>query len=683
MSFVSHETDILDLALLGSDICICFTRSSFKGKITKKFVNFLKLIFERSNIEKCGKDILFLMVLLFKNFGVMSTNCYNYDKVTLKQRPMNIEVGNPVLSLIANAMAVRQTLSENLPSSTRTDGPLEISNENMTVVNYLCEKSLEIDDNREEYNMAQWRCRFVSVFMDESGNELKVVPKPARYKLRRGSTTRVQTHARAHQGSVESISKTGTAKVYMDSSMGDDDIVEAIDVERYNELNIRLKETTRYGAEYLSKERTDLNPFQKMLLLHSHEELPKEPLVTTSRTFFEQSGLKLNDSQKEAVRNSTHAVSFVVGPPGTGESTVITAIVGEALASGKGVIVLGQTNSSVNQVYNSLLENRICGGDSMTLLVGYEHFQENKNAYNQPFYNHSNVCGHKQVLLCTLSMAKKISQLMLMQFRDSNGQFVNREIAIFDEGGRISTLCFSEILPYFDAIKRLVVCGDRRQGQPFSKKQRKLESLIMMLENHALYQKGIIKKAFLNRQYRMEFDIAELVSSTFYKGRIVSENKGGRDNLFCHFVSGMCYDNNKSLCCENEADLVLRYGNIIQKKHWNSKVVILCYYYGQIMLIREMMELRYSTRRRLQVCSVDSFQGMEADYVILSTCAQKSRMSPHVADKERACVAMSRGKRRLIILGNKRTLQSNDLWAGMLKAMTTFTGNCLSVVAIR
>ena len=101
------------------------------------------------------------------------------------------------------------------------------------------------------------------------------------------------------------------------------------------------------------------------------------------------------------------------------------------------------------------------------------------------------------------------------------------------------------------------------------------------------------------------------------------------------------------------------------------------------MLIREMMELRYSTRRRLQVCSVDSFQGMEADYVILSTCAQKSRMSPHVADKERACVAMSRGKRRLIILGNKRTLKSNDLWAGMLKAMTTLTGNCPSVVAIR
>ena len=236
LSFVSHETDILDLALLGSDICICFTRSSFKGKITKKFVNFSKLIFERSNVEKCGKDILFFMILLFKNLGVMSRNCYNYDKITLKQRPMNIEVGNPVLSLIANAMAFRQTLSENLPSSSQTDGPLVISNENMTVVNYLCEKSLEIDDNREEYNMAQWRCRFISVVMDDSGNELKVVPKPARYKLRRGSTTRVQTPTMAHQGSVESISKTGRAKVHMDSSMGDDDIVEAINVERYNEF---------------------------------------------------------------------------------------------------------------------------------------------------------------------------------------------------------------------------------------------------------------------------------------------------------------------------------------------------------------------------------------------------------------------------------------------------------------
>ena len=551
----------------------------------------------------------------------------------------------------------------------------------MVIVKWLSDNSIEIDDVREEYHKAQWRCKYKSLAVSGSGEEVRLVPLPSRQKLRQGSRTRVQTPTVAHQGTVRRLSKGGIAKIQMADGMTGEETIQAVDIEKYNELNLKFIQTTEYAVRYLSKERCSLNAFQQLQLLNSYDALPKEPLQDMkSNSFYEQSGLELDNSQELAVSNCDHAVSFVEGPPGTGKTTVLTAMVARGLASGKGVLVIGETNSSVKQVYYSLQKNNICYDDRMTLIVTKEHFNEHKSDYDV-YYKHNPSRSHKQVLLCTLSKAKQLPLHMLMQYQDTSGEFLSRDMAILDEGARVSSFCFSEVLPLFDEVKRLVVCGDRRQGGPFSKKGRKLQSVITMLEERSLSnKKGIIKRSFLNVQYRMQYDIGELISNTFYEGRILSMKKAGGHNLYCHYVTGWAYEDDLSTCCENEAELALRYGIILQDKHRDSKVVILCYYYGQIILLRHMMQ---SSGHNLRVYSVDSYQGMEADYVILSTCAQRKNMSPHIADKERACVAMSRGKNRLIILGNPRTLHGNDLWSGMLQVMRKISGNALGNAAIQ
>ena len=67
------------------------------------------------------------------------------------------------------------------------------------------------------------------------------------------------------------------------------------------------------------------------------------------------------------------------------------------------------------------------------------------------------------------------------------------------------------------------------------------------------------------------------------------------------------------------------------------------------------------------VCTIDSFQGKEADYVIVSMCAQGMTMSPHLQDRKRGCVATSGGKRRLIILGDRESLLRSRLWKEILQ----------------
>ena len=162
-------------------------------------------------------------------------------------------------------------------------------------------------------------------------------------------------------------------------------------------------------------------------------------------------------------------------------------------------------------------------------------------------------------MLSTLSKATRIPQQLLMQSQRTTGKFVYRNMAILDEGARMSSLSFAEALPLFHDIKRLRVCGDCRQGEPSSKNQRKLNSVITMLEERFLSNKqGIIKRSFLNKQYRMAYDIAENVSNTFYDGKVVSKISDGNNNLFCHYVRGFCYEDNFSTCCEKVAELALR-----------------------------------------------------------------------------------------------------------------------------
>jgi superfamily I DNA and/or RNA helicase len=56
-----------------------------------------------------------------------------------------------------------------------------------------------------------------------------------------------------------------------------------------------------------------------------------------------------------------------------------------------------------------------------------------------------------------------------------------------------------------------------------------------------------------------------------------------------------------------------------------------------------------------QVATVDSFQGAERDVIILATTI--SSPWDFVGDPHRLCVALTRGKRHLLVLGSSRALE--------------------------
>ena len=104
--------------------------------------------------------------------------------------------------------------------------------------------------------------------------------------------------------------------------------------------------------------------------------MPNVPLsISGVDSFYRVSRRKLNPSQITAVKNAQSAISFVIGPPGTGKTFVMTAVIHTLLANGKGSLVLAQTNCAVKAVCDSLLKNGVCTKRQLTLLVSKEYLK--------------------------------------------------------------------------------------------------------------------------------------------------------------------------------------------------------------------------------------------------------------------------------------------------------------------
>ncbi|EFX90208.1 hypothetical protein DAPPUDRAFT_94481 [Daphnia pulex] len=166
----------------------------------------------------------------------------------------------------------------------------------------------------------------------------------------------------------------------------------------------------------------------------------------------------------------------------------------------------------------------------------------------------------------------------------------------------------------------------------------------------------------LKTQYRMAKAICEWPSKYFYDGKLVTAEsliRHGPCNEYRVFnvIDGIEQLADQSFKNEKEADLVANIVRVILE--------------SPLCIIRKLNEVDASALR-VEVNTVDSFQGKEKDIIIIS-CVRASQALQNfgggigfIFSKQRINVALTRPKESLIVCGHFPTLITDETWRSLI-----------------
>ena len=156
-----------------------------------------------------------------------------------------------------------------------------------------------------------------------------------------------------------------------------------------------------------------------------------------------------------------------------------------------------------------------------------------------------------------------------------------------------------------------------------------------------------------------------MVSNIFYEGWLTHNRSAfKKHHIFFHNIGGFHtnFRGSASLYSKDDTSRCLRIHKQYQKtcEQRSQSIQILTFYTAQGNDVRKK-------NSDIMVSSVDAFQGREADVVILSLSARKIKLNNFMIDPRRICVALSRARNDLHIVGHRITMKQSPLWREILK----------------
>ena len=248
------------------------------------------------------------------------------------------------------------------------------------------------------------------------------------------------------------------------------------------------------------------------------------------------------------------------------------------------------------------------------------------------------------------------------------------DVAIVDEASQAT---IPSILIPIAKAHRFILTGDHKQLPPtiISDKAGELEKTLF----EALIRKYPHKSQLLNVQYRMNKLLMKFPNSEFYNNSLKSDvsvdeiniqdlidSNYGEDALLFMDTSNIEKNkeehlkDSKSIVNKLEAEVAVNVAQDYLTAGINEEDIgIISPYADQVKIIQE--------KTPVEVKTVDGFQGREKEIIIISTV--RSNPDGNIGflnDLRRLNVAITRAKRKLIIIGNKDTLQNNPTYKRLI-----------------
>jgi serine/threonine protein kinase len=288
---------------------------------------------------------------------------------------------------------------------------------------------------------------------------------------------------------------------------------------------------------------------------------------------------------------------------------------------------------------------------------------------------------------------------------------IDFDLCIIDEASKATA---TELLIPMTRARRWVLVGDSRQLPPF------LDADLdrSLLAEHGLTEEEVRETLFadlaerlptpnrvtLSRQYRMVPEIGDLISTCFYEGRLESETRpeqrwlcnaaGGkpvvwlttsRDRDRRESASGTSYVNPVEA---RAVRAILGRINLATAGRDQLEVAVIAGYLAQVQEI----ELAIAASRskwdaiHVEVATVTSFQGREADVVIYSVVrSNPERRIGFLREPPLLNVALSRGRELLVIIGDHqfaRSARGQNSFAPVLRYVDEHPADCVMQAAL-
>ena len=268
------------------------------------------------------------------------------------------------------------------------------------------------------------------------------------------------------------------------------------------------------------------------------------------------------------------------------------------------------------------------------------------------------ILSRATVFLSTIDGAQKVHRLL-------NDRDRTLDVAIVDEAGTVPEWKMPVITGLLGGPELIVLVGDQKQLPPFSRVSRGVGGVSVLAHMERELPPGSIK--MLRTQYRMPPSICEFVSSRFYRGELTTAPRACRAENAAEMAAIEWRDHDgheahvgRSCYNETELDMIV---DLLSRPDYlaadqladNGETAMVITPYAE--QARRLQERLRDLRPDVRIMTVDSAQGSEADYILLSLVrSNDQRKIGHVATPSRVNVAISRTRKRLIVVGSAQTL---------------------------
>jgi len=425
-------------------------------------------------------------------------------------------------------------------------------------------------------------------------------------------------------------------------------------------------------------------------------------------------GIKeLNSSQQEAVIQAlNHRLTLIQGPPGTGKTTTAATILYHLIKRKKGQVLvatpsntaadniaerIARTGAKVVRMLSRTREEIGSSVDHLTVLsqvlklrhpsvVKFQQLDhkrkssgrlqrsEERNFQKMRKVLEQTVLSSADVICCTCVSAGDI-RLRNLKFKT----------VLIDEATQSSES--ETLIPIVKGCEQLILVGDQCQLGPVILNRRALRSGL----GESLFERLMflgMAPIRLNTQYRMHPSISSFPSNMFYEGKLQNGVSAEQRSCSVKFPwpkpdtpimfwaqssgieeiasTGISYLNRTE---SNAVEKIIT--RLLELKVKPSAIGVITPYEGQRMQVVTTLArvggLKEMPHSEIEVASVDSFQGREKDYIILS-CVRSNKLQGlgFLSDPKRLNVSLTRARYGLILVGNPQLLSRESLWSRLL-----------------